>query len=564
MKVLSKFFILIIVAFFSFTFSINLVDAKSVKKIVIGVGDKQYIVSKKEAKKYNIYTKNNGIVKITKSLKVKAKKVGTTKVILKNKKTGKKIKYKIIVTNKLYSLKISTTNEKKWVNGKYNIKISKTPSTNKEKIYLSTSNNKVAIIKKGKIKVKSSGKVNIIAKNKSGKKLDSFWITTYNSPNIEFTDTKPVIIENGNSKKLKIKRFDYPFENIKFSSNHSSVIKAKPSGEVVALRPGNAVITAKTLDKKVAKIKVISKSDSGLVSNRILKKYKAYKYDNVMIVAHPDDETLWGGAHIYNESYFIVCLTNGYRLDRANDYRKILKFTKSGGIILNYPDIQDGIKNDWTYVRSGMRKDINKILKYKNWKKIVTYNPEGVTGHMHHIMNYEDVYDIAVSNNQLDKLYYFERFFKKGEIPSTAKRISDRDLNIKHEEIKLYPSVEKYIYRSWYHMLPYENFILSSDWYLRYPENNINASALVEPLSLPTSQIEVIGKYKNKVIMYDSSVDIDLHENEFIDVYSIPYDLDAKIDISGLDAGYHELPLGVNEKYSLNNEVKIKISIIDE
>ena len=45
-----------------------------------------------------------------------------------------------------------------------------------------------------------------------------------------------------------------------------------------------------------------------------------------MIVAHPDDETLWGGANLLKERYFVVCLTNGYDLIRSNEFKEILKF----------------------------------------------------------------------------------------------------------------------------------------------------------------------------------------------------------------------------------------------
>lgn len=30
-----------------------------------------------------------------------------------------------------------------------------------------------------------------------------------------------------------------------------------------------------------------------------------------MFVAHPDDETIWGGSHLLKKHYLVVCLTNG-------------------------------------------------------------------------------------------------------------------------------------------------------------------------------------------------------------------------------------------------------------
>ena len=33
--------------------------------------------------------------------------------------------------------------------------------------------------------------------------------------------------------------------------------------------------------------------------------------ESLMIVAHPDDETIWGGSHLLKGHYLVVCLTNG-------------------------------------------------------------------------------------------------------------------------------------------------------------------------------------------------------------------------------------------------------------
>ena len=32
---------------------------------------------------------------------------------------------------------------------------------------------------------------------------------------------------------------------------------------------------------------------------------------SLMIVAHPDDETIWGGSHLINGNYTVLCITNG-------------------------------------------------------------------------------------------------------------------------------------------------------------------------------------------------------------------------------------------------------------
>ena len=34
-------------------------------------------------------------------------------------------------------------------------------------------------------------------------------------------------------------------------------------------------------------------------------------YDKVMFVAHPDDDLLWGGRHLIEDDYLVVCMTRG-------------------------------------------------------------------------------------------------------------------------------------------------------------------------------------------------------------------------------------------------------------
>ena len=179
-----------------------------------------------------------------------------------------------------------------------------------------------------------------------------------------------------------------------------------------------------------------------------------------MIVAHPDDEILWGGANLLKDKYFIVCLTNGYNLVRSNEFKKVLEFTKNNGIILNYPDIQDNIRDDWSEVNIGILKDITTVLNYKYWNKIVTYGKDGIYGHIHHIKTCEFVTRIAKTLNKYNYLYYFGKYYQKEQIPKNLTRISDTELKKKMEAILIYKSQKKGIYKYLFHSLPYENWVL--------------------------------------------------------------------------------------------------------
>ena len=66
---------------------------------------------------------------------------------------------------------------------------------------------------------------------------------------------------------------------------------------------------------------------------------------HLMIVAHPDDETLWGGAHIADGGYLVVCITNGYNATRSAEFQAVMQASNNVGLILSYPYIagQTGI-----------------------------------------------------------------------------------------------------------------------------------------------------------------------------------------------------------------------------
>ena len=280
--------------------------------------------------------------------------------------------------------------------------------------------------------MKSNGSECILAYTKSIKYKKCFKI--YDTPELKFIEKIPLKIKTFSIKQLNLDTKDYPKSYIKYKSNNPDIIEVNNEGKIIAIRPGNAIITAFGLDKKNTKIKIYSISYDGLINNCILDKLNASLFNNVMIVAHPDDEVLWGGAHLLKESFFIVCLTNGNILQRVNDFIRVLKFTKKGGIILNYPDIQDNIRDNWSEFEIGILKDLSIILNYKKWGKIVTHGPEGTTGHIHHIKISEYVTKLTKKFNKYNILYYLGKYYKNNKIPKNLPRISDEELEYKKKQ----------------------------------------------------------------------------------------------------------------------------------
>lgn len=178
-----------------------------------------------------------------------------------------------------------------------------------------------------------------------------------------------------------------------------------------------------------------------------------------MVVAHPDDETLWGGAHLMTHDWFVVCLTNGDNEARAAEFRSVLKHSGNSGVIYDYPDLTNGEKDDWTSCEQEITKDLARILDYEDWKTIATHNPEGETGHIHHLLTHRIMRKLCEEKGLADRLYYFGRFYNAGEVPPGLPRLPEGALSFKKICVSLYEREAAPIQRYWAQMIPFENWV---------------------------------------------------------------------------------------------------------
>lgn len=194
------------------------------------------------------------------------------------------------------------------------------------------------------------------------------------------------------------------------------------------------------------------------------------KYDSLMIVAHPDDETIWGSNHLQNGNYLVVCITNGDNDIRSKEFYEVMKQTGSHGIMLKYPDKTDGKRDNWKSSKNAITKDIQYIIKQNHWQEIVTHNPDGEYGHQHHIMTNRIVTRLAKQEGYTDELYYFGKYIKKKQITNSIEKkelsnpLSDKNIKDKEQLTKLYKSQKK-VMHNLEHMFPYENWISYHEWY---------------------------------------------------------------------------------------------------
>lgn len=182
----------------------------------------------------------------------------------------------------------------------------------------------------------------------------------------------------------------------------------------------------------------------------------------LMIVAHPDDETLWGGAHLLEGDYLIVCLTHGSDAVRSAELRSIAAATGNACLILQYPDKTFGRRDDWSNVEEQIEQDITLILEDKSWESVVTHNKAGEYGHIHHKMTHELVTE-AYQHEQLQMpLYCFGTYYSAKRLPefeAQLPRISEEDLQKKEALLQNYKSQERVV-EHLSHMNPYENWTL--------------------------------------------------------------------------------------------------------
>lgn len=187
---------------------------------------------------------------------------------------------------------------------------------------------------------------------------------------------------------------------------------------------------------------------------------KKEEIKKLMIVAHPDDETIYGGGHLLQDKYTVVCITCGVVDYRVKEFEEVMKKTKDDYIMLGFTDRQNktGPISNWDNEYKEIYKVLSDIIKSEDWELVITHNPDGEYGHIHHIKTNEIVSNLVSK----EKLYYFGRWYHEG---SSEQRIDDKIYDKKMNDlISVYYRSQKNALNYNYNMLPYENWIKASEW----------------------------------------------------------------------------------------------------
>src|SRR3954469_10769304 len=103
-----------------------------------------------------------------------------------------------------------------------------------------------------------------------------------------------------------------------------------------------------------------------------------------VIVAHPDDETLWAGGALLSEptwSPFVGCACRRHDADRAPKFARVLAELRAQGAMA---DLDDG-PDQSPLSEEGVEQALLSCLPKRNFERIVSHSPLGeYTRHRRH------------------------------------------------------------------------------------------------------------------------------------------------------------------------------------
>lgn len=116
---------------------------------------------------------------------------------------------------------------------------------------------------------------------------------------------------------------------------------------------------------------------------------KEIEPNKLIIVAHPDDELLWGGANLLSEpGWMVVVATNKENKVRSKQFYKTMSY--AGVWKYDMYNVEDKYTDDQS-VSDKLFQDNDEFiqaliyLNKKKWSLILTHNSKGEYGHTHHI-----------------------------------------------------------------------------------------------------------------------------------------------------------------------------------
>jgi len=170
----------------------------------------------------------------------------------------------------------------------------------------------------------------------------------------------------------------------------------------------------------------------------------AREAENVMVVAHPDDESLWGGFTLASdEPWTVLCMTHSRTVERRRDFYQSLAILGQVGAMLDLPDREEvpATREDIEQ----MTQVLTPIIQSPSVKRVMTHGTLGEYGHPLHRTVNAVVTDLAPDK---ERLWYFS-FDAKTSLDTVDFRRYGRKLrairNYFGDEENWYPSMHGHL-----------------------------------------------------------------------------------------------------------------------
>ena len=160
--------------------------------------------------------------------------------------------------------------------------------------------------------------------------------------------------------------------------------------------------------------------------------------DKIMIVAHPDDEALFGGAELlsYPNEYKVIAIDEYHNDTRRREFLDSMRF-----IGIKEYEHWTGYKGGEDYHREKLIYELLRVLRERNWIKVVTHNKVGEYGHPRHRALHE-----ILNHLRPEILWQFDK---------CRERLPKDILNKKRDLLKVYESQREVLnwFSPWYEII---------------------------------------------------------------------------------------------------------------
>ena len=138
------------------------------------------------------------------------------------------------------------------------------------------------------------------------------------------------------------------------------------------------------------------------LSNKIIQKKNHNNFNNLIVIAHPDDEIIFFGDFLLKNANntTVLCVTNSSNLIRSIEFVQVMNKVNCNYIMWDLKDCKSYSKC------SELKKKLNKIVH--NYNNIYTHSLSGETGHPVHILLSMYLYDIVNKNLYVSNLNIFK------------------------------------------------------------------------------------------------------------------------------------------------------------